>query len=107
MNPRRMKMRKSVTVCRFPNESIREYNVRVEISQSPRESFQRPLRDSSETYLTAVGEVGADLVRRLMAVPGVTEVAIYPYTVRITKAPSFSWEETEALVKKELYRLYE
>jgi len=83
---------------RNPNQM--EFHVRVEISKRPIESFCRPLRPSSEKYLAEVGEKGAELVRMVMAIPGVIEVFISPYRLTIRKGSLFEWKEIAHDVEK-------
>ena len=87
----------------FPNPECMEFHVNVEISQSVIQSFYRPLRPTSDTYLKEVGEKGAKLITRVMAIPGVTEVSITPYSLFLSKDSSlFQWKEIELSVEKAL-----
>lgn len=92
---------------RFPNDRIREYNVNRVISESYSESFDRPLRESSEEYLKKIGKLGARLVRAALRLPGVIEVGIKPYTFRITISLAHGWDSIEPsiirLLEKEVF----
>jgi len=83
-----------------PNEVsfIKIYHTRFEISKSPIETFHRPLRPSSETYLNEVGEPGKTLVRKIMCIPGVVEVATQPYQISVEISLAYSFEEIEPRV---------
>ena len=96
-----------IRIERFPNHSIREFHVNRVISDSPRESFDRPLRKRSEEYLKKIGKLGARLVRAALRLPGVTEVGIYPYTFRVKISLAHNWESVEEsiirLLKREVF----
>jgi hypothetical protein len=70
-----------------------EFHTNFEVSQSVIEDFYRPLRTSSDEYLKKIGHNGAQLVRKLMELPGVTEIFIQPYEVNIHIGKAFSWSE--------------
>ncbi|KKR71255.1 MAG: hypothetical protein UU12_C0004G0002 [Candidatus Woesebacteria bacterium GW2011_GWA2_40_7b] len=72
-----------------------EYHTNFEVSRSVIEDFKRPLRDSSGSYLTKIGSEGASLVRKLMALPGTTEIWMHPYEVSVSIGQAFSWTERD------------
>ena len=78
-----------------PNLRIKVYHVSVEISQTPIETFLRPLRESSNEYLDKVGEVGTQIVKEILAILGVIEVSIEPYQIQVEKGKAFGWEDIE------------
>jgi len=82
----------------FPNRNIREYTTTVEICDTNRESFYRPLRASSEEPLKRLGKKGRAIVESLIKIPGVIEVAIEPYEVRVEIAPAFEWKDVEPYI---------
>ena len=72
---------------------ILRFHLTEEISNSEVEWFKRPLRPSSEQYLTAVGERGANLIRQLFQLRGITEVYIDPYGFDTHIGKAFDKEE--------------
>lgn len=72
-----------------------EFHTNFEVSQSVIEDFYRPLRTSSDEYLKKIGHNGAQLVSKLMKLPGVTEIFIQPYEVTIHIGKAFSWNEVD------------
>lgn len=96
--------RPKLIVKSFPNKQIREYSMDVEICESRREEFYRPLRDSSENPLNRLGKVGKTMVKNIMSIPGVTEVTIDPYSLRIEIAEAFSWSDVEPLIVEAIAR---
>lgn len=72
-----------------------EYHTNFEVSRSVIENFKRPLRDSSESYLTKIGSEGASLVRNIMALPGITEIWTHPYEISVGIGQAFSWTERD------------
>ncbi|MCJ7793066.1 MAG: NifU N-terminal domain-containing protein [Candidatus Marinimicrobia bacterium] len=77
---------------------IRFYHVTLEISESPSQTFWRPLRDTSERPLKETGEIGSDLIRRIFAIQGVAAISIVPYSLKVEKGSAFKWDEVEAYV---------
>lgn len=91
-------------VC--PNSEYCNIHVKVEISQTNYQSFYRPLRSSSNSYLEEVGEKGAELVRRAIGIPGVTEVMISPYELSLRKALLFDWKKIIPPAEKALKEIF-
>ena len=75
--------------------TTREFSTNFEISKAQTRDFWRPLRDSSEEHLTEIGLDGAKLVRKLMDIPGVTEIWIHPYQVTVKIGKAFDWVERD------------
>ena len=89
-----------------PNPNVMLVHVTEEMSECPSQAFQRPLRPSSDKYLAEMGEKGAELVRRILAIPGVVDVSIHPYKLRIEKAPLFQWKKIELRTEKALKQIF-
>ncbi len=89
--------RSKIVVKYFSDPNFREYHVSKEISLS-HEIFKRPLRPRSNEYLKRVGKVGAELVRDIIAVPGVASVGIESYHLWVSKGHAFEWAEIESYV---------
>lgn len=96
--------RPKLIIKSFPNKHIREYSLDVEICDARRETFYRPLRASSEDPLNRVGKVGKPMVKNIMSVPGVTEVSIEPYQLRVEIAEAFKWSDIEPLIIEAIAR---
>lgn len=90
-----MEEKREIKVETHPNEDIRTYHTNFEISNSHLEIFYRPLRESSDEYLKKVGRKGSILIRRLMKIPGITEIFSAPYSVGVKKGQNFIWGEIE------------
>jgi len=85
----------------FPNSDVITFHTTAEISQYQIHTFYRPLRDSSERYLQDVGKKGAELVRKVMAIPGIKTVVIEPYELTLTRSSSFfKWGDIEPVAEK-------
>lgn len=82
-------------ITNHPNNLIRSIHTNFEISNSSCQMFQRPLQLSSVRNLQQVGNDGEELVRKLMEIPGVTDVSIQPYQVSVTIGKAFSWIELD------------
>ena len=85
----------------FPNPDVIAFHTTTEISQYQIHTFYRPLRDSSEQYLKDVGEKGAELVRKTMAIHGIKTVTIEPYELTLIRSSSlFKWEKIVPIAEK-------
>lgn len=91
-------MNTNVRVETHPNSEVRTYHPNFEISKAHIENFWRPVRPESKEYLKKLGRKGAVLVRRLLALSGVSEVTIKPYEVIVHKGLNFSWDDIEPKV---------
>jgi len=74
---------------------VRRFHTRAEVSRNLANEFKRPLRESSEKYLAQVGPLGAEIVRGLMRIKGITTVWIHPYSLQVTRARAYTWDELE------------
>ena len=95
-------MNRLIRVESHPNSRVRDFHINRVVSQSVIEHFMRPLRDSSESYLTKVGDPGAEVVRSLMRLPGVTEIFIKPYVVGVHISDVHDWDSLEPSVLRVL-----
>ena len=87
----------------YPNTRVKTYHVSFQISNTVIETFRRPIRPSSDQYLNKVEYPGKILVRRLLKIDGVTEVTIRPYSVGITVAKLFRWDDVES----DIYQIFD
>lgn len=74
----------------------REYGVNVLISLRRIEKFDRPLNTGDFEELKAVGPVGSALAARILSVEGNLRLFIEPYSITITKAEAFDWDDIDA-----------
>lgn len=91
-------MNKRILVESHPNSRGRTFHVNRVLSGSAIENFWRPLRDSSERILKTVGEPGANIVRSLLRLPGVTEIFIKPYELSVYISDVHDWDSLEPSV---------
>lgn len=98
-------MKGKIRVRRVPNPQILVFDVNRVISRTPIKEFWRPLRENSEKYLAEVGKKGAEIVRRLLRLPGVTKVVIEPYGLHVEIALLYSRELLEPGILKVLCRV--
>ncbi|MCX6705265.1 MAG: hypothetical protein NT162_02920 [Candidatus Woesebacteria bacterium] len=84
---------RKVLVEKRSGDRSEAFHTHFEISRSVIEDFRRPLRDSSQSYLTKIGPNGERLVRSLMDLPGVIQIWMQPYEVSVEIAKAFDWYE--------------
>lgn len=84
-----------LVVALVPNLYRRCYHVNVRISTDFIEMFHMPLRESSEKYIEKVGPVGSELIRKLDAIIGISEVTLQQYEVGISLGGAFDWSDVE------------
>ena len=85
---------KIVIYC-HPNPEMKSFHVNEEISSHRVEHFQQPLNSDSEDTLSSLGNIGARVVKEMMAVPGIKKLSIKPKEVLIKKEEAFLWEDIE------------
>lgn len=82
-----------IVVETVPNQQCRPYNINMAISESRINSFDFPLRDTSDKYLGELGPIGQGIVRKLNQVPGIVSVSISLYCAQIIIGKAFMWED--------------
>ena len=96
---KRLQMHNSkITVYNYPNPEIKSFITTIEISSPRVEHFKNPLDKDSEGTLMQLGVIGAQIVKEIMSVPGVSEIDIKPKEIRIKKEISSSWKDIEKQV---------
>jgi hypothetical protein len=95
---------KKVVIYHHPNPEIKSFLTTEEISAPRLEHFKRPLDNDSEGVLGELGLIGAQIVKDIMAIPGVMEIRIKPKEIRMKKERSSSWEDIEGRVLRILNR---
>lgn len=84
-----------------PNDRIRVYHINRTVSGTSIASITR----GNRAYDTAIGPIGRAIAGELLAVDGVTEVTLRPYSVSIEIAEAFEWTEVEGKVLATLRRI--
>ena len=94
--------------CKYVNKDTIGYEVGVDISENPHQSFKRPLRDSSDRYLQGVGEIGKSVVCTVLSLPGVVEVWLAPLRIAFKRSGAVDYTDIHPGVLaalKEAYRV--
>jgi len=87
--------RPGIMIYRHPNTEIRSYLTSDEISKYRGEIFTAQDGDAFEARLKSLGTIGGQVVREVLAIPGVRKVEIKPRELRVQKEPPASWDEIE------------
>ena len=95
-------MNRLIRIERPPNDRVRSFHINRVVSHSVIEHFMRPVRGNSEKYLIKVGDPGADVVRSLMRLSGVTDIFIKPYEVSVHISEVHDWDSLEPSVLRVL-----
>lgn len=90
--------RPGIMIYRHPNTEIRSYLTSDEISKYRVEIFTAPMGEPFEARLKTLGTIGGQVVRDVLAIPGVREVEIKPRELCVKKKPPASWDEIEPKV---------
>ena len=99
-------MKSRIITERISNPFYRYYHTTVEISESRQQSFERPLRDSSEKHLEEVGKHGREIVETLLRLDGVTNVALHPYKVGVSIGEAYEWEDVHPHILATLKKVF-
>ena len=89
---------RDIVVYQHPNPEMKSFLMPVEICPPLVEHFSKPFTERSEKTFKELGTVGAQIVKEIMAVPGVKSLEIRPKEVRVKKEPHVSWEQIEKKV---------
>jgi hypothetical protein len=85
-------MRDEIRIYRHPNPLMRSFLTQEDISTPRVEVFKHPLREDRGAALHELGPIGGQVVKELMAIPGVSEIRIKPKEIRMKKEPDTPWE---------------
>lgn len=96
-------MKALINVQKVPNPFVMVFHVNRVICGTRIQRFERPLRERSEKYLAEVGKTGSEVVRKIMRLPGVTEISIQPYELQVVISEAHSWESLEPSVLNVLF----
>ena len=67
----------------------------VELTPPRLEHFKKPLDKGSQAVLPQLGLIGSQVVKEIMALPGVMSLRIKPKEIMVKKEVSASWEDLE------------
>lgn len=88
-----------IEVYHHPNTEIRSFLTQQAMAPPRVEHFKKPMGGGeSENALKQLGIIGAQIVRDIMAIPGVREIRIKPKEIRMIKEEWCAWDEIEAKV---------
>lgn len=87
-----------VEIYNHPNPQIKSFLTTVELSAPRVEIFKKPLDKNWKDSLKQLPLIGAQIVRDIMGIPGVSEIIIKPKEIRLKKETSSSWEGIEKKV---------
>lgn len=80
------------------NSGCRTFHTGFRISDCRIQNFHAPVHGCRAEDLEDVGEIGADLVGKILSIGGVTEIFIKTVEVDVRIGRAFGWEEIEPQV---------
>ena len=95
---------KNIVIYNHPNPEMKSFLMNEEISTPRVEHFNNRLSKDSEERFKHLGHIGAQVVREVMAIPGVQKMRIKPKDIQVKKEESASWQEIEVQVIEILNR---
>jgi len=97
-----------VVIYHHPNPEMKSFLTPVEVSPPRVENFKKPLTEASQPILRQLGLIGSQIVKEIIALPGVMEVQIKPKEILVKKEVSASWEDLQdrivAILERSLRR---
>ncbi len=84
-----------ITIYEHPNPQMKSFLLPEDISPPRLDNFENPLSQERAGTIKALGVIGAQIVRDIMAVPGVVALQMKPKEMRVKKEASCSWEEIQ------------
>ncbi|MFC1822478.1 NifU N-terminal domain-containing protein [Thermodesulfobacteriota bacterium] len=94
----------TVDIYHHPNPEIKSFLMEDALIPPYVERFKSPLDETSHKTLKKLGFIGAQVVKDIMNVPGISEIRIKPKEIIIKKELSFSWDDLEAKIMNILGR---
>ena len=89
-----------ISIYVHPNPEIKSFTTMESISPPRVEYFKNPLNKESKESVRQLGIIGAQIVKEVMAIPGVNEIRIKPKEIRMRKEEDASWDDIEERVCK-------
>src|SRR4030042_4011452 len=87
--------KQEVVIYHHPNPEMKSLLTPLEIFPPRVEHLKKPLTKDSEAALKQFGPIGVQIVRDIMALPGVIELQIKPKEIRVKKDVTASWEDLQ------------
>jgi len=87
-----------VEIYNHPNPEIKSFLTTVEFSAHRVEIFKKPLDKDWEGSLNQMPLIATQIVKDIMAIPGIREIQLKPKEIRMKKETSSSWEGIEKRV---------
>ena len=84
-----------IVIYDHPNREMKSFLTQVELSPPRLEHFKKPLDTESQAILAQLGLIGSQLVKEIMALPGVMSLRIKPKEIMVKKEVSASWEDIQ------------
>jgi hypothetical protein len=97
-------LKPKISIYVHPNPEIKSFTTMESISPPRVEYFKNPLNKEKEASLKQLGIIGAQIVKEVMAIPGVDEIRIKPKEIQMKKELNASWDDIEDMVCKILNR---
>ncbi len=97
-------LKSKISIYVHPNPEIKSFTTMESISPPRVEYFKNPLNKEKEESLNHLGIIGAQIVKEVMAIPGVNEIRIKPKEIRMKKELNASWDDIEDKVCQILNR---
>ena len=93
-----------IKLYHHPNPEIKSFLTMENIYPASVEFFKNPFDEIENKRLQRIGTIASQIVRDIMAVPGVKEIRIKPKEIRMKKEAYASWDEIEEKVFQILSR---
>ena len=87
-----------VRVYRHPNPEIRSFLTGADIYPPRVGNYSAPFDCTDRKLQEGLGFIEVQMIRDIMAVPGITKIAAKPKEIRVSKNTSCSWDEIEKAV---------
>ena len=95
---------KKVMIYRHPNSDTVSFLTNEDISAFRVEIFKNPSDNQYEKAIKSLGNLGAQVVKESICIPGVKEIHIKPHELFVKKEAGASWEDIEEKIVEILNR---
>ena len=93
-----------IKIYHHPNKEIESFLTKESLFPPRVEFLKNPLSENENERLQQLGAIASQIVRDIMALPGVREIRVKPKEVRMKKEEYASWNEIEPKVCQILNR---
>lgn len=87
-----------IVIYEHPNREMKSFLTSMEVSPPLVERFRKPLTEASQPILKKLGLIAGQLVKEIIALPGVVEVEIKPKEIMVKKDSAASWEDLQGRI---------